>query len=104
MATTTASRRKSATATTNGGISAWEDDPMSGLPPIARPEPNIGAGALGVAISGPAPKLGVYPKGTADFRYWAAADALARVVAVWKQVLPTNATWEPSTPTTTGRR
>src|SRR5437763_10205717 len=98
MATTAASGRKSATSGGNGAISAWEDDPMSGLPPIARPKPSIAAGPLGLAISGPAPAPGTYPKGTPKFRYWAAADALARVVAFWNQVLPANTTWEPGAP------
>ncbi len=98
MATTAAHRRKSATNSSDGGVSAWEDDPLSGLPPIARPQPKILGSPLGLKISGPAPPAGTYPKGTPNFRYWTAADALARVVAFWVQVLPAKTTWEPGAP------
>ncbi|MCX7377671.1 MAG: hypothetical protein NTY94_13140 [Alphaproteobacteria bacterium] len=49
--------------------------------PVARPRPALAA--LGLTIEGPVPLPGEYPPGTAGFRYWATAEALARVVAPW---------------------
>jgi hypothetical protein len=66
-----------------GGILAWEDDPISGLPPIGRPVPNVGAAPFGTKIQDPAPPAKTYSTGTKEFRYWAAADALRRASDYW---------------------
>jgi len=71
---------------------------MSGLPVIGRPQPHISAGKLALTINGTAPPAKTYAQGTANFRYWNAADALARVVSFWSQVLPANSTWGPGAP------
>lgn len=81
----------------NGGILAWEDDP--GAPtagtPISRPVPGAPQHALATAlrINGAAPKAGQFPVGSANFRYWTAAEALARAAAFWASILPAGTRW-----------
>jgi hypothetical protein len=96
-------RRRTRAATTTAAavepaILAWEDDP--GQPPvlrnpIGRPEPNLAHGSLPVKINGPAPAPAKYQPGTAEFRYWAAADALGRATEFWNGLLG-GTRWEPS--------
>src|SRR6266446_3319833 len=94
-----ARRRKPATRGRAGiEVTAWQDDPMSGLPPIARPEPAISGGPLAIKIVGRAPAAKRYPQGTSAFRYWTAADALDRVTSFWRQILPPKTTWQPGAP------
>lgn len=49
--------------------------------PVRRPRPLLSA--VGIAIAGPVPLPGEYRPGTAGFRYWAMAEALERVAALW---------------------
>lgn len=97
---TTSTRRKPAsrrTAPDAPSILAWEDDP--GAPdesparsPEARPVPSL-RGTLAVTIKGKAPAAGRYAQKTPQFRYWTAADALARGVQFWSRILPSTARW-----------
>jgi hypothetical protein len=77
-------------------VRAWLDDP--GPPdapntPVEHPAPNIAAKPFPSAISGRAPAPGDYAPGTANFRYWTAADALRRVGDLWGHVLGNNVKW-----------
>lgn len=76
-------------------ILAWEDDPLStaDVRPIERPIPDLETPLLAVAIAGPRPAPGLYPLGTPEFRYWAAAEAVARTVAYWRPLLPPGTAW-----------
>jgi hypothetical protein len=78
-------------------ILAWEDDP--GAPdeaparsPEQRPVPVL-TGKLGIAIKGRAPAPRQYAQKTAEFRYWTAADALARGIQFWSRMLPAGTRW-----------
>lgn len=79
-------------------ILAWEHDPGApGGParkPIERPLPTLDQGRLPVEIEGPAPRPGIAEAGTQEFRYWVAADALARGVGFWSSVLPAETSWQ----------
>jgi hypothetical protein len=75
------------------GILAWEDDPISGLPPINRPVPNVGAAPFGTKITDPAPPAKTYSTGTREFRYWTAADALRRASDYWGGLI-TRGKWQ----------
>jgi hypothetical protein len=81
-------------------ILAWQDDPVSGLDPTARPVPSLDAGSLSLKISGPDVEPREYPPGTSEFRYWTAAEALGRGIAFWSQILPSGTTWEEGSPLT----
>jgi hypothetical protein len=96
--TTRRTARAATSATAATAILAWEDDP--GVPPvlrspIARPEPNLNQGSLKVAITTPAPAVAQYQPGTAEFRYYTCADALARAAEFWNGLLG-GTTWEPT--------
>ena len=70
---------------------AWEDDPGppdSGLTPVAAPIPALGSGPLPVSIAGPVVAPAAYQPGTAEFRYWAAAEALRRGADLWSSASP----------------
>jgi hypothetical protein len=77
------------------GINAWEDDPHStaAAEPVGRPVPDLSHPKLGLSIVGRQPSARVYPMGTPGFRYWNAADSLARAVACWTRVVPGGAGW-----------
>lgn len=76
-------------------ILAWEDDPESGLAPIERPAPNLASQPFPTRIEGQqAPPPKIYKKGTLQFRYWAAADALRRASDFWGGILG-NIPWQP---------
>ncbi len=81
------------------GVSAWEDDP--GAPgakpnkPITVPAPALGQSPYPLAMSGPAPAAKVYPKGTAEFRYWNAAAAARRGAGLWGGIVPAGTGWQP---------
>jgi hypothetical protein len=83
--------------TGSGKIAAWEDDPQSLIDarPIARPRPQLAGLRMRIAIEGAAPPAQVYRPGTQAFRYWTAADALARASAYWADLLPDTAAWHP---------
>jgi hypothetical protein len=98
--TSTATARRASPAPTTAGaasaILAWEDDP--GQPPVTRspidrPAPNLSPGSLPIRIKDPAPPIGKHPLGTPEFRYWAAADALARAGELWTAFLG-GTTWQ----------
>jgi hypothetical protein len=82
----------------NGYIKAWPDDPLDNTPIDVLP-PRLADGTLGVAISGPAVPAAAYPVGTANFRYWTAAEALRRCADYWAALIP-SLTWHtgPSLP------
>lgn len=75
-------------------VSVWQDDPASGLDVISRPVPNLSKGPLKYKIKGAAIPPGVYAKGTAQFRYWTAAEALRRGGDFWAPLLGVKR-WEP---------
>jgi hypothetical protein len=76
-------------------VSCWEDDP--GVPPnspITVPAPNQSAQPLPFKIGGASPAPAVYPAGTADFRYFAAAAALRRTADFWGSIVPGGTKWQ----------
>jgi hypothetical protein len=84
-------------ATAGNDILAWENDPFAQsrptrppafATPIIRPIPNLQATGLGISIVEPGPVPARYHPGTADFRYWAAADALRRAADFWSGLVP----------------
>lgn len=68
-------------------VSVWQDDPASGLDVISRPVPHLSKGPLKYKIKGATIPPGVYAKGTAQFRYWTAAEALRRGGDFWSPLL-----------------
>src|SRR5262249_3030476 len=94
-ATDLASRRGS------GTINAWEQDPADGNSPtggqvIQRPVPTLNTRPLPTRITNPAraPAPRPYNPGTAEFRFWAAADALRRGSDYWGGMLD-GVNWQP---------
>jgi hypothetical protein len=88
-------------------INAWEDDPFSEASPTPTPTrpqpvtvgaPNLSAPFLRVVITGQQPAPSRYTPGTANFRYWTAAEALARGVGFWAARLPTGTRWSTRNP------
>src|SRR5262245_22435813 len=80
-------------ATQAGTIRAWEDDPGSiGAVPVERPVPVL-TKRLSLRIGGRAPAPDEHPVGTAEFRYWATADALRRAADFWTALLPSGVRW-----------
>jgi hypothetical protein len=75
-------------------VSVWQDDPASGLDVISRPVPHLSKGPLKYKIKGAAIPPGVYAKGTPQFRYWTAAEALRRGGDFWSPLLGVKQ-WEP---------
>lgn len=71
----------------DGHILAWPDDPLGGTP-IDVPSPRLADGTLSVTISGPTVPSATYPPGTANFRYWTAAEALRRCADYWAVRIP----------------
>jgi hypothetical protein len=82
------------------GVTAWEDDPHSSsdAEPVGRPVPDLGHPGLGLSLVGKQPAARVYPAGSHGFRYWNAADALARAVGYWSRVVPGAARWHSGRP------
>lgn len=78
-----------------GMVFTWEDDPMSEpvRQPVQVPAPKLPAGTLGITIVEPAPPAQPYPVGSSKFRYWVAAEALARGMQFWQKLLPTGTKW-----------
>ena len=77
-------------------ILGWEDDP--GEPgtarhPSARPRPALSSAPLPVSIAGKAPPAREFKIGSAEFRYWAAADALGRAAQFWGTIVPKGTRW-----------
>lgn len=50
------------------------------------------------AISETGPAAAPYPPGTDGFRYWIAAEAIARGIAFWSPLLPERTTWSSASP------
>jgi hypothetical protein len=77
-------------------VLAWEDDPAStpAPTPIQRPVPNLGEARLGIKIDGPQPAPKVYARGTGEFRFWAAAEALRRSADFWATIVPASFAWQ----------
>ncbi|WP_330337513.1 hypothetical protein [Streptomyces sp. NBC_00557] len=80
-------------------VQTWEDDPGEppiGRTPIQRPTPEVSHPSLPVSVAGEPPaESGDYP-GSAEFRYWAAADAMSRASNFWGPLMPANTTWNGS--------
>ena len=77
-------------------VMAWEDDPASTASPtpIQRPLPNLGNARLGIKIDGPQPPAKIYSRGTEQFRFWAAAEALRRAADFWAGIVPASFAWQ----------
>ena len=78
-------------------VLAWEDDP--GPPgaapapePVRRPVPELAHPRLPVGVRGRRPDTAQAP-GTEPFRWWAAAEALARGRDLWARLLPDDTAW-----------
>src|SRR5262249_21912907 len=78
-------------------VNTWEDDPFSEAvptsnPPLATllavPVPRNNNVLLRTHIVEPQPAPGRFPSGTPNFRYWVAAEALARGINFWAPLLP----------------
>src|SRR5215472_1090310 len=83
-----------------GVINAWEQDPGDGPQPsggqvIQRPVPALREQPFSIRIVNPAsaPEAKPHSPGTADFRYWTAAEALRRGADFWGALLP-GTSWE----------
>jgi len=90
---------KKATKAAAGQIRSWEDDPGSpdsGVQPVQTKAPDLAKGRLPIAITGMGPAAGLYDPGTAQFRYWATAEAVGRAARMWASLLPAGVTWYPS--------
>ncbi len=85
-------KTRASAATT--GVMAWQDDPISKMPALAQPVPDLKKPPLRFKIKGPALKPGIYPAGSPGFRYWAAAEALRRGGDFWAPILGVKS-WEP---------
>lgn len=75
-------------------VRVWEDDPLAGAVAVERAQAKLPKAPMGITIDVPAPPAKLYDPGTPEFRYWQAADALARGAAFWKSVLPKGTTWQ----------
>jgi hypothetical protein len=79
----------------NGTVRAWQDDPLGyAPPPLDRPIPNLALAPLKLRIKGTKVPSGAYAPGTAQFRYWAAAEALRRGADFWAPLLGVHR-WQP---------
>jgi hypothetical protein len=88
-------------------INTWEDDPFSeAVPtpnpplaaPLAVPVPSNPSVLLQTHIVEAQPAPGRFPPGTPNFRYWVAAEALARGITFWAQLLPAGTRWSVPNP------
>jgi hypothetical protein len=82
--TATGSRSAAAAA----DIQGWSTDPMGGLPPLQLSAPDLPGATLPTRIIDPAqaPPPRIYVNGTAEFRFWTAAEALRRCAEFWREV------------------
>lgn len=77
-------RRPAPRATREEGlILAWEDDPLSGAPPLERPRPTPPPANLAVSVASKAPPFAIHPPGSEAFRYWTGIEALTRGIGLW---------------------
>ena len=88
-------------------VNTWESDPFSEATPTLNPAlaPSIAVNApvnanpaLRTTIAEPQPPSGRYQPGTLGFRYWTAAEALARGINFWSALLPSGTTWSTANP------
>ncbi len=75
-------------------VRVWEDDPLAGAVAVERPQAKLPKAPLGVTLDVPAPPAKLYDPGTPEFRYWQAADSVARAVAFWKAAMPKGTSWQ----------
>lgn len=92
MAKAKAAPAKSAVKGGAAQVAGWEDDPQTAVATL-RPVPKLSQ-APAFTFPSPAPKAGIYPPGTQQFRYWAAAEALRRGADFWNSVIPGGVKWE----------
>jgi hypothetical protein len=93
-------------ATPGAQVNTWEDPFSEAVPsvnpPLATPRPvplAVNANPrLRTVIVDPQPPVALYPPGTAGFRYWVAAEALARGINFWGALMPVGTTWSTSNP------
>lgn len=79
-------------------VQAWEDDPRAtGATPIERPVPKLPGGRMKIEIDVAEPPAGTYEPGTAEFRYWVAAEALQRAGSFWSALVPKGTSWQQGT-------
>jgi hypothetical protein len=87
-------------------VNTW-DDPFSEADPSDNP--NLAAlfpvdlaaitdPQMQIAIAEARPAPGLYRPGTDGFRYWVAAEALARGIAFWTAILPAGTMWSSVSP------
>src|SRR5258708_3941297 len=93
-------RAAAAEAKPKGVVNAWEQDPGDGAQPsggqvIQRPVPVLREQPFSIRIVNPAsaPEAKPHSPGTADFRYWTAAEGLRRGADFWGALLP-GTSWE----------
>lgn len=85
-------------------IAAWEDDPVSAVPetqppaktPVTVAEPDLDPPHFAVGVDGTRPAPGVHAVGTPEFRWWNAAEAMARGAWFWVGRVPRGVDWQPS--------
>ena len=87
-------------------INTWDDPFSEGVPttnpPLGVPRPvalSVNSNPrLRTAIVEPQLPAALYSRGTAGFRYWVAAEALARGINYWGALMPAGTTWSTSNP------
>jgi hypothetical protein len=83
-------------------IDAWENDPSAASleaqptmnDPVAHALPDLDPPGFKVGVAGKQPPADTYHVGTAEFRYWALADALARGAGFWSKRVPAGTAWQ----------
>lgn len=97
----TGAKAKKLRTLAGAGVLAWEDDPMTveAAAPVPAAVPVLDSPQLGLTIvASRIPPAASYPPGSAEFRYWAAAEALARARDFWKPLLPPGTDWQTGGP------
>jgi hypothetical protein len=88
-------------------VNIFGDDPFSEATPSANPPvrqtvavalKGLDNPLLRIAIAGAQPQVARYAPGTDSFRYWIAAEALSRGIALWSELLPQGTTWSAANP------
>jgi hypothetical protein len=95
-ATKKATKKSPKPPTPAAAVLAWEDDPAStsAPAPIQRPVPDLSNARLGIKIDGLQPPPKVYSRGTGEFRFWVAAEALRRAANFWAGIVPASFAWQ----------
>jgi hypothetical protein len=68
-------------------LSVWEDDPGPAVL-VQRPIPDLARRPLAFDFDVPQPAPTIYQPGSAEFRYWTAAEALRRAADFWAPRVP----------------